>query len=206
MRSSSLCETIFCESNMKIEDRIKLFGMSHSLVERDLDKVESAFKLDLGRIDEDVSDEDYYPQFDHALRVQASEMGDHYQLFYCLETSIRNLVADTLRATHGEAWWDKCVKEPINSNARSNIQREIDSGVTSRSEREIDYTTFGELGGIVRGNWENFDTIFSSQKAFNKIMTSLNQLRGPIAHCCPLAEDEVVRLRLTVRDWFRLME
>jgi hypothetical protein len=29
---------------------------------------------------------------------------------------------------------------------------------------------------------------------------------GPIAHCAPLAEDEVVRLRLSVRDWFRLMQ
>ncbi len=37
-------------------------------------------------------------------------------------------------------------------------------------------------------------------------MTSLNMLRAPIAHCCPLAEDEIVRLRLTVKDWFRLME
>ena len=45
-----------------------------------------------------------------------------------------------------------------------------------------------------------------SQKAFSKIMTSLNTLRAPIAHCCILAEDEVVRLKLAVKDWFRLME
>lgn len=28
----------------------------------------------------------------------------------------------------------------------------------------------------------------------------------PIAHCCPLAADEVIRLEITVKDWFRLME
>jgi len=32
---------------MKAEDKIKLFGMSHSLVERDLDKVEKNFKIAL---------------------------------------------------------------------------------------------------------------------------------------------------------------
>jgi len=37
-------------------------------------------------------------------------------------------------------------------------------------------------------------------------MANLNTLRGPIAHCTLLAEDEVVRLRLSVRDWFRQME
>ncbi len=191
---------------MSIEDRIKLFGMSHALVERDLDKLEESLKLDLGRSSPDSKDEDYYPQFEHALRLEAAGMGEHYELFYCLETSIRKLVAETLEGAHGETWWDTCVPLAIKTNVQSNIQREIDSGVTPRSEEEIDFTTFGELGEIVKNKWENFDTIFTSQKAFSRIMTSLNQLRGPIAHCCPLAEDEIVRLQLAMRDWFRLME
>jgi hypothetical protein len=33
----------------------------------------------------------------------------------------------------------------------------------------------------------------------------LNMLRGPIAHCCPVSDDEVLRLQLTVKDWFRLI-
>jgi hypothetical protein len=37
-------------------------------------------------------------------------------------------------------------------------------------------------------------------------MFSLNTLRGPIAHCGLLAEDEVDRLKLSVKDWFRLLE
>lgn len=191
---------------MSIEDRIKLFGMSHALVERDIDKLEAEFRIDLQRGEVDDRDEDYYPQFDHDLRVEASDMSKHYELFYCLEKSIRNLVGDTLRAAHGEAWWTNCVPENVQKNAQNNLQNEIDSGMTIRSESEIDYTTFGELGEIVRKNWDDFDSIFSSPKAFTKIMKSLNVLRGPIAHCCPLAEDEVVRLSLTVRDWFRLME
>ena len=34
---------------MDTEDRIKLYGMSHSLVERDLDKIEQEHHLDLQR-------------------------------------------------------------------------------------------------------------------------------------------------------------
>lgn len=188
------------------EDRIKLFGMSHALLERDLDKVESALGVDLQRSDETPKDDEYYPQFEHSLRVEASSMAEHYELFYCLERSIRKLVAEALEAEHGENWWASCVSDAVKKNAADNTQREIDAGMTLRSEQEIDFTTFGELGEIVRGNWTSFDTIFSSQKAFTKIMTSLNMLRAPIAHCCPLAEDEVARLRLTLRDWFRLME
>lgn len=192
---------------MLLEDTIKLFGMSHALVERDLDKVERKFHLDLKRFqDDDNKDDEYYPQFDFAARAEAEEMSKHYELFYCLEKSIRKLIADTLESQHGDCWWDKCVPQSIRDNVVYNIQRETDSGVTLRSEESIDYTTFGELGEIVRKNWDSLGGIFSSEKAFTKIMTSLNVLRGPIAHCCPLAEDEAVRLRLTMKDWFRLME
>lgn len=191
---------------MKSEDRIKLFGMSHALVERDLDKVEQDYRIDLERAEADDKDEEYYPQFDLALRTEASVMGRHYELFYCLEKSIRKLIADTLRDAVGGNWWDASVPQPVMDNVQKNMQREIDSGVTLRSEHEIDFTTFGELGEIVRNNWNSFDTMFSSEKAFTKIMTSLNILRGPIAHCSPLAADEVVRLQLAVKDWFRLME
>ena len=70
----------------------------------------------------------------------------------------------------------------------------------------MDFTTFGELGEIIKANWDVFGGAFTSQPAVSKVMSSLNTLRGPIAHCSPLAEDEILRLRLSVRDWFRLME
>lgn len=191
---------------MDAEEKIRLFGLSHPAVERELDKVEKEFKVDLQRSEREQKEEDYYPQFDQVLRQEASEMGRHYELFYCLEKSIRKLIGETLQAQHGENWWATKVPQAIQDNASANMQKEVDSGVTLRSEEEIDFTNFGELGEIVRSNWDSFDAIFSSQKAFTKIMTNLNMLRAPIAHCCPLAEDEIVRLRLTVKDWFRLME
>jgi len=86
------------------------------------------------------------------------------------------------------------------------VRKEIDSGVTRRSLDNIDYTTFGELAEVIRGNWEVFGAIFMSPKAVTKIMTALNTVRGPIAHCSPLAEDEMLRLKLAVRDWFRQMD
>jgi hypothetical protein len=190
---------------MSAEERIKLFGMSHALAERDLDKLEARLGLDLQRGDGGREDDEYYPQFGEALRAEAAGMGERYELFYCLERSIRKLVADTLESQNGKAWWTSVVPQNIRDNVQKNMQREIDSGFTLRSENEIEFTTFGELGEIVRANWPAFDALFASQKAFSNIMTSLNMLRGPIAHCCPLAEDEILRLDLTVRDWFRLM-
>jgi hypothetical protein len=86
------------------------------------------------------------------------------------------------------------------------MNREVDSAVTPRSAEPIDFTTFGQLGEIIKSNWDMVGAIFTSKKAAERVMANLNTLRGQIAHCSPLAEDEIVRLRLSVRDWFRLME
>ncbi|AZF31057.1 hypothetical protein C4J89_1568 [Pseudomonas sp. R4-35-07] len=194
-----------------MEDKIKIFVFSNQMAERALDGVEKGLQLDLNRDlgmdDVEEKDQDYYPQFTQSIRSQAREMAIHYELFYCLEVSIRTLVKEKLKSELGANWWGAAeVPDSIKKNVRDNIQREIDSSFTQRSDDELDYTTFGELGEIVRKNWAHFGDVFDSEKAFNRVMNSLNLLRGPIAHCSPLAEDEVVRLKLTLRDWFRLME
>lgn len=55
-------------------------------------------------------------------------------------------------------------------------------------------------------NWQLFASVFNNLKAVEKIMFNLNTLRNPIAHCSMLAEDEKLRLELSLRDWFRLAE
>ena len=133
-------------------------------------------------------------------------MAAHYELFYCLERSIRDLVCEKLESAHGAAWWGAVVPQAVRDTVAKNIKNEQEGGITPRSTREIDYTNFGELGDIVRANWQGFSDTFNNEKAFNRIMFNLNLLRNPIAHCAPLAPDEVERLRLALKDWFRLME
>jgi hypothetical protein len=192
----------------KTYDHIRSFGMSGYMISDDLKKIEERFSVALGHTPKSVSENptDYYPQFEQSVRGEAAEMSRHYELFYCLENAIRKLIIETLHESVGTSWWDGG-KIPANivQQVQERIQREVDSGVTRRSDASIDYTTFGELSVIITTNWDLFGTIFSSRRAVEKVMSSLNLLRGPIAHCCPLSEDEVDRLRLTVKDWFRMI-
>ena len=144
--------------------------------------------------------------FDPVFKSEAAEMSKYYELFYCLERSVRSLIVELMEKQYGTDWWDKKVKYDIKENVKLNIQRESDTGYTKRSDNFIDYTTFGELRQIVRFNWEAFSNSFVSLNAFNSIMITLNTLRVPIAHCTPLADDEALRLNLAVKDWFRLLK
>jgi len=190
-------------------EALKVFAMTSQLIEHDLDQIEATHAIDLGRSHRltTEADESYYPQIEGDIRAEAAQMAPHYEVFYSLEGTIRALIAETLEAAEGEDWWSSGrVPVQVRTNAEKLQKKERDTGVTPRSEALLDYTTFGELGEIIKTNWDAFGSILSSVKAVERIMANLNTLRGPIAHCSPLAEDEVVRLRLTVRDWFRLME
>ena len=80
-------------TNIDIESRIRLFTLANSLTENQLDKVEKGLDLDLGRSQPiEVKKKDFYLQFGVDFRREAKEMAEHYEVFYCLEKSIRNLI------------------------------------------------------------------------------------------------------------------
>ncbi|WP_200947175.1 Swt1 family HEPN domain-containing protein [Rhizobacter sp. Root404] len=185
--------------------------MTNQMVTEDLSRIASTQDIDLGHLPPTppaTVEAVYYPQFNAQVRREAAEMSGHYEVFYCLEKTIRELVSETIESAEKTADWWASTRVPQNVRAEitARIQKEVDAGVTRRSDAELDYSTFGELAVIITSNWDIFGGIFSSRRAVEKVMSSLNTLRNPIAHCCPLAEDEQLRLQLTVRDWFRLME
>lgn len=193
-------------------EHLQLMHMSRQLLHVELEEIASRHGLDpiAAADDTDASaseeEEKYYLQYPAELRHQAQSMARYYRTFFCLENSIRDLVESQLEEAYGEKWWDEHVPERVREAVAANIQRERDNGVTLRSDHPIDYTTFGELGEIIKTNFDIFGATFNSKKALEKVMATLNLLRGPIAHCTPLAEDEVLRFHITVRSFNRLTE
>lgn len=197
---------------MSFKDQIKAFGMTNMLIEADLDRIENKHDIKLGRnnhistTDEGI-EKTYFPQFENVLREEAKEMAENYELFYCLERTIRTMISEMLEASEGLGWWnDRVIPQYIFGEVKKRIQREKESGITPRSTEPLDFTNFGELGEIIKNNWTLFGSVFSNIKAVEKVMFNLNTLRNPIAHCSMLAEDEKLRLRISLRDWFRLSE
>jgi len=187
---------------------VKSFAMTNMLLEADLDQIEKDYEIDLGRLQKESSkiEDAYYAQFRLNLRAEAKKMAKHYELFYCLEKTIRELIVDVFELSGDEDWWENLVPDPIKQNVKRSIKREKEAAVTQRSSSLIDYTTFGELSEIIKSNWGIFGgSVFTDIKAVEKVLASLNSLRNPIAHCSPLAEDEVLRLDLSLRDWFRII-
>lgn len=188
---------------------IRAFGMTGLQISSSMSKIEREFGIHLGHDVAASKDRKTaeYEQFEAALRKEAARMSEFYEIFYCLENSIRKLVADILVEADGPDWWngkrvdEKRIREPVTGRRK----KEVDSGITPRSDRLIDYTTFGELSQLITDNWELFDPVFQSKTAVSNVSNQLNLLRGPIAHCNPTDDLEQERLNLAVRTWFKIM-
>ena len=192
---------------IKASDRIELYILKCAALKLAVDsaKPSTAYKA-IPLIEQEASVTAAVDQFSMEVRTNAVRMAEYYKLFYILENDIRKLIDDTLVEAYGTGWWDAHAPSSAKEECKSNQQREQEAGVTNRSENELDYVSFGQLGEIIRANWTHFGGILSNQKALGRVMFALNTLRGPIAHCGLLAEDEIDRLILTVKDWFRLLE
>jgi hypothetical protein len=184
--------------------------MSGLQISLNMSNLERQFEVDLGfeqKIARKNRKTAEYEQFESALRVDAARMSEFYEVFYCLENSIRKLVADIMIEDGGADWWNgnRVDEEKIRKPVGARRKKEIDSGITPRSDRLIDYTTFGELSQLITDNWDLFDPVFQSKTAVSNVSNQLNLLRGPIAHCNPTDELEQERLNLAVRTWFKIM-
>src|SRR6266850_622985 len=182
-----------------LDNLVRSFGMSGYLLTEELKKIEQQHGIELGHLPKSkaASAIESYPQFEQAVRTEAAEMSEHYEVIYCLEQSIRKLITETLQEGIGLDWWNTGkVPQEIQQEVAKRLKTEKESGMTQRSTTLIDYTTFGELSVIISANWDLFKTVLADQRAVARVMSNLNLLRGPIAHCSPMAEDEIERLRL----------
>ncbi len=190
----------------------ELFVLKNATITADLSRVQD--ERNLVKIKSDVERatdaliSPHLSQVDFGIRSASVRMAEFYQIFYMLENDIRQLVYGVLIETYEKDWWTKHVPDNVRSYAKANKDKESKEGLPPRSKNLIDYLTFGHLGEIIKSNWDIFAGLFPNCEIerLEKVISRLNIARGPIAHCGYLPEDEVVRLKLAIRDWYALAE
>lgn len=191
---------------------LELYFLKCSVISKDLSRVMGDLSLKDERSElekhTDILVEGHLSQIDFQILADAKKMGEFYRIFYSIENDMRQLINETMDAAYPHGWWESQVPQVVRENVGKNKLREESEGIPPRSNRNIDYTTFGELGEIIKENWNAFSGIFSnaSKARVLRVINRLNIARGPIAHCGVLPVEEEVRLKLTVRDWYSLME
>jgi len=118
-------------------------------------------------------------------RLAARRMGAVYELLYCLENSMRELVETTLREALGaDDWWEKGVPGPIRRSAEN---RRRDDGRarwhSPRGESLMYYVDFPQYGEIMIERWADFEAILGGQRLGNELFHGAeSNTPGPGTH------------------------
>lgn len=183
---------------------LQLFAMRNLLLESDLEKIEnSGINIDHTKSIERAELVDT-ELFEFEIVQSAKRMADFYVLYYAFENTVRSLISGVLSEKYGINWWETTVPEGVKNNVKDKQVKEKDTVMSIRSDDPLSYTNFGELIDILNKNWSDFSDSIRSQKAMQQILGQFNLIRNTIAHSCELNEDEILRLKLLIKDWLRI--
>lgn len=137
----------------------------------------------------------------------ARRMAAHYELLYCLENSMRELIESTLSENLGpEKWWHDGVPENIRRSAekrRADDDRARWHG--PRGTSLIVYTDFPQLAEIILARWNDFESLLGDKRWVESYVEEVNRTRRALAHTGALSDLDVERFDLRVREWLRVV-
>jgi hypothetical protein len=147
------------------------------------------------------------PLEDFSVRIRRSAMQAFpaYLAFFCLENSVRELVAERMSENHGSEWWTSGLvgKKIVEKVAARQLKEGDQRWHVRRGEHELYYTDFGDLSSIIQSNWADFEDLFPDQNWVTARLDELEKSRNIIAHSNVLDDRELQRLSLYLDDWTR---
>lgn len=184
--------------------KLEHFAFKNLMLETDLIELEES-GIDIQHIDtisqKDIVDTDLFEQ---KILASARRMARFYVYYYAFENSIRSLISGRLEEKHGVNWWELKAPSGVKENVKKNQISELDTAMAIRSDDPLYYTNFGELIDIINANWDDFSDTIRSKKAMQSVISQFGKIRNVIAHSCELEEDDIFRLKLLIKDWFRI--
>ncbi len=142
--------------------------------------------------------------FSPIVRTRAMQMQHVYVSFFCLENSVRELIAQRLAENHGANWWSTCVPTKIQDAVKKLKEKELKNKYhANRSASDIGYTMFGQLAQIIIARWDDFSDLFPDQAWITSRFNDLEMSRNIIMHTNVLPTGEIDRIDSLVQDWLR---
>jgi hypothetical protein len=140
------------------------------------------------------------PQIAHRA-VRANEA---YKLFFMFENHLREFVVEEL-SEDGAVWWDKVPGDVQEEVAKLEATEEAKSWMALGSRDKSALLTYPQLIKIMEHNWKKvFEDVVRDRGLLNAVR-NIAHLCNSICHMTEIPEEEVERVRQTMRDWFRIV-
>jgi hypothetical protein len=146
-------------------------------------------------------------RFSLEAQAQAASMGKVYELLYCLENSIRELIESTLKDEFGPTrWWDEGLDSSVKKGAEKRAADDAKARWHGpRGESLLSYVDFPQYADIIEAQWALFEPLLGDRDWVAYYFAELNRTRRALAHTGRLNAADVERMEVRVRDWLRVV-
>ncbi len=187
---------------MRTIKHLKKLVLDGMLVQSVVDKytTEGTLRKNTGIQKPSISLEEF--SFSPKITATANKMSEVYIAFYCFENLVRDLIIDRLSERHGNEWWKNCVPEKVKLRVEDLKSKESKNKYLSpRASTNIGYTMLGDLASIIITRWDDFSDILPNQAWVTSRLNDLEMSRNIIMHSGILPDDEIDRIKTSLRDW-----
>lgn len=135
----------------------------------------------------------------------ATAASEAYRLFFVFETYLRDLVVDVLSKREGVTWWTFVPPDIQVEVAKLEETEEVKGWMALGSRDKSALMTLPQLLRVIEHNWkESFEEVVRDRGLVQEARL-LGHLRNTICHMSTISEEELARVRQTMRDWFRVV-
>ena len=142
-------------------------------------------------------------RLDRGRLMQAEKMAIIYTAIHAFENSVRHFVSVAMVEEYQEEWWQN-VSKKVQDKVLKRI--EDDSKFRwhgSRGGVEIEYCDFGDLSSIITNNWRVFEDVLVDLEWSKSTLSILERSRNIVMHGGVLAQQDIERIGMNIRDWLR---
>lgn len=144
------------------------------------------------------------PLIEEELVARARKMAVVYAAISAFENSIRKFIENKFTEEKVSDWWTNNVSAKVRNPAegRKNSENSV-RWLTPRGSSPIYYTEFGDLVSIMCSdkNWVYFEVHIKDKEWAKGIITTLEKSRNIIMHGGELAQVDIERVGMFIRDW-----
>ena len=137
----------------------------------------------------------------------ATESAEIYRLFFVFENFLRDFVLESLSDVEKENWWNRFRKMFSLKLKNMSKLRSLKQWMALNSRSKLALTTLPQLIRIIddHANWNDVFKPIIRDKLLLQEARGISHVRNTICHMSSVSQEEAERVRLVMRDWFRVV-
>jgi hypothetical protein len=133
----------------------------------------------------------------------AMDAAEAYKLFFVFERYLREFVIGVLSQDGKADWWPKVPPDVQTEITKLEETEDAKSWMALSSRGKAALMTYPQLLRVIEHGWKDeFEDLIRDRTLVQQARL-IGHLRNTICHMNTIPEEEVARVRQTMRDWFR---